>query len=96
MSTWLSRLLGRDAAREAPHGDALRIAEVEAVLESLRPALRTDGGDVRLLGVDDEGWVEIAWRGACQHCFASPTTLQAGIEPALRERCTWFRGIRTR
>ncbi len=87
MSSWLGRLLGRGAASEEP-------AEVEAVLESLRPALRADGGDVRLVGIDEQGWVELAWSGACQHCFASPTTLRAGIEPALRERCPWCRGIR--
>lgn len=94
MSSWLGRLLGRGAAHEPPRGDAVRVAEVEAVLESLRPALRADGGDVRLVGIDEQGWVELAWSGACQHCFASPTTLRAGIEPALRERCPWFRGIR--
>ena len=96
MSSWLSRLLGREARQEhAPHGDALRVAEAEAVLAELRPLLRADGGDVRLVGVDEEGWVEIAWSGACSHCFASPTTLRAAIEPALRQRCAWFRGIRT-
>jgi len=97
VSSWLSRLFGRAEAEDAaPLGDAARVAEAEAVIESLRHLFRADGGDVRLVAVDDEGWVEIAWRGACQHCVASPTTLRAAIEPAMRERCPWFRGVRTR
>lgn len=94
---WLQRLLGRprsDADADfVPTGDPIRVAEVETVLLSLRPLLAADGGDVRLLGVED-GWVRVELRGACRSCHMSSATLQGALEPRLREACPWFRGVR--
>ena len=91
---WLKDLLGGAKAGAAEvRGDPLRAAEVEAVLASLRPYLRSDGGDVELLAVDD-GWVTVRLRGACTTCHAVDTTVQGALEPRLRERLPWFRGLR--
>ena len=91
---WLSKFLDsfRDPDGSAV-GDAEQIADVNAVIETLRPLLMADGGDIRVLSVKD-GWVEVRLRGACTHCPASSTTVRGAIEPRLRERCSWFRGIR--
>ena len=70
-----------------------RIAEVEATLERLRPLLRADGGDVRLVSISTEGLVELAWQGACAHCAVSDQTLTAGLEPALRADHNWVREV---
>ena len=78
------------AAREAtpPRGDPARLAEVEAVLEELRPMLRADGGDISLLAVE-EGVVVVRLKGACASCSASAQSLYQAIEPRLKARLAW-------
>ncbi|HVL28037.1 MAG TPA: NifU family protein [Acidimicrobiales bacterium] len=62
-------------------------AGVEAAIDAIRPALQMDGGDVTLVGVDEEtGVVEIELIGACVGCPASTMTLKAGIERILKDR----------
>jgi Fe-S cluster biogenesis protein NfuA len=56
-------------------------------IEVIRPALQADGGDMTLVGVDEEtGRVDIELVGACGSCPASTMTLKAGIERILKDR----------
>jgi Fe-S cluster biogenesis protein NfuA len=58
---------------------------IEAVLdEHIRPGLRADGGDVELVGIDDDRIVQVRMRGACQGCPSSTMTLTMGIEATLK------------
>jgi Fe-S cluster biogenesis protein NfuA len=58
--------------------------KIEAVLASIRPALRTDGGDVELIDFDEEdGIVQLRLMGACGSCPVSTLTLRQGIERRL-------------
>ncbi len=60
--------------------------KVEEALERIRPALQMDGGDVRLVDVDEEsGVVTVSLLGACGGCPMSTMTLRMGIERTLRE-----------
>ena len=59
---------------------------LNATLEYIRPALQADGGDLILLGVDDDGTVDLQMVGACGGCPLSMMTLKAGIERILTER----------
>lgn len=59
--------------------------EVEKVLESIRPALQADGGDVELVDIDG-GVVKVRLLGACGGCPMANMTLKGGIEAALKER----------
>ena len=55
--------------------------KIEAVLDSIRPALRSDGGDVELIDFDEEdGIVQLRLMGACGSCPVSMLTLKQGIE----------------
>lgn len=58
--------------------------KVEDVLESIRPALMADGGNVELVEVDD-GVVKVRLVGACSSCSSSTMTLKMGIERALKK-----------
>ncbi|MDQ7818946.1 MAG: NifU family protein [Armatimonadota bacterium] len=57
---------------------------VEQVLDSIRPYIQGDGGDIELIDVVD-GIVQIRLAGACVGCMHSLMTLQAGVERLLRE-----------
>ena len=58
--------------------------EVEEVLETLRPMLMQDGGNVELVDIDD-GVVKVRLVGACSSCSSSTMTLKMGIEKALKK-----------
>ncbi len=56
---------------------------VKKALESIRPYLQADGGDVELVKVTEQGIVEVKLTGACVGCPMSQMTLRAGVERAL-------------
>jgi len=67
------------------HPDDLA-ARVEQALEGVRPYLATHGGNVELLGVDDElGAVLIRLLGSCDGCPSSSITLKLAVEQAIAE-----------
>ncbi|HDS59809.1 MAG TPA: NifU family protein [Thermoplasmatales archaeon] len=61
--------------------------EVKKVIESIRPALQRDGGDVELVEVEEEGGVvKVRLTGACRGCPMSQMTLKMGIEQELKNK----------
>lgn len=60
------------------------LQEIEAVLDSIRPAIQADGGDVELLAFREDGVVEVRLLGACESCPISMMTLKEGIERRLK------------
>jgi len=60
--------------------------QVQHVLDLIRPAVQSDGGDLELVEVDATGNVLIRFHGACVGCPSSTMTLQSGIERNLKER----------
>ncbi len=58
--------------------------KIEEILESIRPALKADGGDVEFLRFSEEGVVELRLLGACEDCPISMMTLKEGIEQRLK------------
>ena len=66
--------------------------EVEEILESLRPMLLQDGGNVELVDVND-GVVKVRLVGACVSCSSSLMTLKMGIEKALKKAIPMVRCV---
>lgn len=66
--------------------------EVEEVLETLRPQLMQDGGNVELVDIDD-GIVKLRLVGSCSSCSSSTMTLKMGIERALKKAIPMVRCI---
>lgn len=60
--------------------------QIETALDSIRPALQMDGGDVQFVGIDGDGVVSVQLVGACGGCPMSQMTLAYGVERALREQ----------
>ena len=58
--------------------------KVEKALETIRPALQADGGDVELVDVT-EGIVKVRLKGACGGCPMSQLTLTRGVEVAVKK-----------
>lgn len=63
--------------------DAALAERVEAVLDTLRPAIAMDGGAVELLGIQDRV-ATVRLVGACAGCPMSMMTLKRGIEQRIK------------
>ena len=61
----------------------LLIARIESTLDTLRPYLEADGGNVSLVEITPEMIVKLKLLGACSSCSMSMMTLKAGIEQSL-------------
>ena len=62
----------------------LTVANVETVLDEMRPYLIADGGNVEIVDLDGP-IVKVRLQGACGSCPSSTMTLKMGIERRLRE-----------
>lgn len=58
--------------------------KIESVLDTIRPNIQMDGGDIEFVNYED-GIVYIRMTGACVGCPASIFTLKMGIEQTLKE-----------
>ena len=67
--------------------------KVENALEKVRPSLQADGGDVQLVGVDEDGIVKVRLTGACGGCPMSQMTLKMGIEKVLKQNVPEIKGL---
>jgi Fe-S cluster biogenesis protein NfuA len=59
--------------------------KVRNAIERIRPNLQSDGGDVELVEVTDEGIVKVKLLGACHGCPMSQMTLKMGIQKYLQK-----------
>jgi Fe-S cluster biogenesis protein NfuA len=66
--------------------------EVEAALESIRTALRVEGGDVMLIDIAD-GIVKVKLQGSCAGCPFSQMTLKNFIEKELKKSVSGVKGV---
>lgn len=65
-----------------PDDVATRVARA---LDSVRPYLGSHGGDVELMGIDDEGVARLRLTGSCDGCASSSATLELAVEGAVRD-----------
>ncbi len=57
---------------------------VEKALDSIRPYLVADGGNVKILEITDANVVKLELLGSCGSCPMSTMTLKAGVEESIR------------
>lgn len=57
--------------------------KVELALESMRPFLEADGGNVVIEEITEEKVVRLRLLGACASCAMSIMTFKAGLEQAI-------------
>ena len=64
---------------------AIAMEKINKAIESIRPYLKSDGGDIELVEVSDDLTVKVRLLGACDGCPFSVQTLKAGVEHAVRK-----------
>lgn len=66
---------------------------LERTLDEVRPTLQSDGGDMILRGIDEQGIVSVELIGACGTCPLSAMTLVFGIEQAVLQKVPGVTGV---
>ena len=60
------------------------INNIEKALEEIRPFLMSDGGNIKLLSVE-ETIVKVQLEGACNGCSVNQMTLKNGVEATIKK-----------
>lgn len=58
---------------------------IEKALEEIRPFLNSDGGDIKLISVEEGKHVKVRLEGACISCSVNQMTLKAGVETTIKK-----------
>ncbi len=55
-------------------------------LDTIRPYLQSDGGDITFLDITDDMQVKVKLTGACEGCPMSLQTLKGGVEMVVKQK----------
>ena len=73
--------------------DKSLIEKVELAIDEIRPYLVADGGDIRVISIDNKNIVNLELLGSCETCPMSPMTLKAGVEETIKKQVPEINGI---
>tara|TARA_Y100001970_G_scaffold59352_1_gene75498 strand:+ start:1153 stop:1401 length:249 start_codon:yes stop_codon:yes gene_type:complete len=73
--------------------DQSLIEKVEIAIDEIRPYLEADGGDIKVVSIDNKNIVNLELIGSCETCPMSPMTLKAGVEEAIKKQVPEIKGI---
>ncbi len=60
--------------------------KIKEVIDTVRPMLQNDGGDIELVEITDDMTVKVRLQGACKGCPGAQMTLKMGVERLLKEK----------
>ena len=61
------------------------VEKVEIAFDEILPFLQSDGGDIKLLGIEDGTTVKVQLQGACVGCSVNQMTLKSGVEMTIKK-----------
>lgn len=72
---------------------AALIMKVELAIDSIRPYLEADGGNITVDEITSDLVVMVRLHGACSSCSMSTMTLKAGVSEAIRQAVPEIRDV---
>lgn len=69
------------------------LERVEQALETLRPYLEADGGNVTIEEITSDNVVRLRLLGSCASCAMSIMTFKAGLEQAIKKAVPEISGV---
>ncbi|MFM2285245.1 MAG: hypothetical protein RLZZ543_742 [Bacteroidota bacterium] len=67
--------------------------KVELAIDSIRPYLEADGGNITVDEITSDLVVMVRLHGACSSCSMSTMTLKAGVSEAIRQAVPEIRDV---
>lgn len=68
-------------------------SRIEASLDSIRPYLEADGGNIKVLELTEDKILKLEFVGNCGSCPMSTMTFKAGVEEAIRRSVPEIKSI---
>lgn len=62
------------------------IQRINQALDTIRPHLLADQGDIEFVELTDDMIVKVKWLGTCETCSMSSMTMKAGIEFTIKSQ----------
>lgn len=60
-------------------------SKIQVALDEIRPFLKSDGGDITFISLEDDGLVKVQLHGACIGCSVNQMTLKSGVEMTIKK-----------
>ncbi len=60
------------------------LERIERSLDGIRPHLKLDGGDIKVVELTDDNILKVKLLGACENCPMSFMTMKAGVEHTVK------------
>ncbi len=70
------------------------IKKIDSALDSIRPYLKSDGGDIKVVEVTDDMVAVVEFLGSCSSCKMSTMTFTAGVEEAIKKEVPEIKEIK--
>ncbi|WP_317899538.1 NifU family protein [Aurantibacillus circumpalustris] len=67
--------------------------KVEEALDTIRPYLEADGGNVEIVEITSDQTLHIELKGACKTCNMSHMTMKSGIEETIKRAVPEIKNI---
>lgn len=67
--------------------------KVLVALEEIRPFLAADGGDISLVGIENDKIVKVQLHGACVGCSVNQMTLKSGVEMTIKKHAPYIEEV---
>ncbi len=69
------------------------LSKVNIGLEKVRPFLQSDGGDVKVVDLSEDGELTLEFLGSCSFCSMSNMTFKSGIEENILKEAPEIKSI---
>lgn len=69
------------------------LSKVNIGLEKVRPFLQSDGGDVKVVDLSEDGELTLEFLGSCSSCSMSNMTFKSGIEENILKEAPEIKSI---
>lgn len=73
-------------------GQELRTS-IETALDEIRPFLKSDGGDIELLSIEEDTLVKVQLMGTCVDCTVNQMTLKSGVEMTIKKHAPQIKEV---
>ncbi|MCF6227577.1 MAG: NifU family protein [Planctomycetes bacterium] len=69
--------------------DKTQVQDVERILNQMRPWIKSDGGDIKLVDISASGVVTVRLEGNCVGCGSQSVTVDEGIRSVVVSQIEW-------
>ncbi|MBZ9621193.1 NifU family protein [Psychroflexus lacisalsi] len=66
---------------------------IEVALDEIRPFLKSDGGDIELISIEDDSLVKVQLMGTCVDCTVNQMTLKSGVEMTIKKHAPQIKEV---